>query len=549
MTHGKPKRILVIRTHRMGDILQVTPMIRGLREKYPNSHLALLVEEAFAEVLQRNPDLDEVIAFPRVRLAGVIRSDARLSWAAYRELRDLLHRLRTPRFDLIINRQFTDFEAVLTSLAGAAAVRGKTVGADGRFRYADPVTARVVEQTRQFGRNPALKNLVDLSMEVAGVSPSVRRLVFPVRPAVAAACEKRLRDHEFVQSGPFYGIQPGASRGFKKLGSGALAALVDHLAGKRGGRVLFFGTRSERPLGEEITGRLRVGRGAILNLMGETNLEELGGFLALCDLLITGDTGTVHVAAAVGTRTLCASYGMTYPYETAPYGPGHVVLYGDLPCAPCDDPDRCASDMACRRVLAPETLTAGVDLQAALAAGDARAAARLREAAPLRGVGLLHTGESEITGDLRLFDLRREIPPLNPGPSARTAHIPPIEPGSQDALSRLRELLGEIGRHVETSLAGFAAGEKETGFGEIVPIFDLWSQVMGELGSFGEEEMDLPPGVPERMSVFRTDLLRLLQGMEQAVTRMDLAALQDILSVEMGPLLADLEEGLEWVSF
>ncbi len=547
MADNAVKRILVIRTHRMGDILQVTPMIRGLRERYPDAHLAVLVAETFAEVLARNPDLDEVIAFPRVRLAEAIRNDAQFSWAAYRELRELLRRLRGSRFDRIINRQFTDFEAVLSSLAGAGAVRGKTVGADGRFCYGDPVTARVVEQTRQFGRNPALKNLVDLSMAVAGVSPSLRGLVFPVRPHVTAACEQRLREQGWGPNGPCYGIQPGASRGFKKLGSAGLAALVDHLVEARRGRVLLFGSPSERALGEEITGRLGVGPGAILNLMGETTLEELGGFLGLCDLLITGDTGTVHVAAAVGTRTLCASYGMTYPYETAPYGPGHLVLYGDLPCAPCDDPNRCTSGMACRRVLAPEVLTAGVDLQAALAAGDAAAVARLRDAAPLVGMRLLHTGESEITGDLKLYDLQREIPPLRAASVVRRGPVAPMASASHNARLRLRGLLGKIGGHVEAALAGFVVGEKETGFVAIVPIFDLWVQVLDALGRF-QEAADVAPEAVAGMAVFRTDLLRLLQRIERAVTAMDLAALQDVLSMEMQPLLADLEASLQAVA-
>ncbi len=547
MADKEPKAILVIRTHRMGDILQVTPMLQGLRETYPRAHLAVLVEEAFAGVLERNPDIDEVIAFPRVRLAEAIRSHThtRLPWTAYRELRDLLRRLRASRFDLIINRQFTDFEAVLTSLAAKGTIRGKALDADGRFRYADPVTARVVEQTRQFGRNPALKNLVDLSIDVAGVSPSVRRLVFPIGPPVAAACAQRLRELGWLTGGPLFGIQPGASRGFKKLGSHGLAALVDHLVGTRGGRVLLFGTASERHLGADIINRLRADAGAVLNLMGETSLEELGGFVSLCDLLITGDTGTVHVAASVGTRTLCASYGMTYPYETAPYGPGHLILYSDLACAPCDDPERCALGMACRRVLAPEVLIAGVDLQEALAAGDAAAVARLRDAAPLEGIGLLHTGESEIIAELKLVDLRREVPPLCTAATVRRTQIPPV---SQSSHSRLRGLLDEIRRHVDAALAEFVAGERERGFAAIVPIFDLWSQVLQVLGPLPDVQRDLPPEVAARGAMLRKNLLGLLQRMEHSLTGMDLSAVQDILSVEMAPLLADLEESLEEVT-
>ncbi len=523
-----PQKILIIRTHRLGDILQVTPMIRGLREQYPAAVLSILVAEGFQGAIEANPDLDAVITFPRSSWIDRLQATEKIDWGVYREIRDFVRKLRCERFDRIINRQFTDFEALLTHLLAPTVFRGKVIDDQGHVRYADPVTQRVIAETMARGRNPALKNLVDLSCEVADVSPSERRLVFPVRGEVVAACRQRLLGRGGSPERPLYGIQPGASRSFKKLESDSLASVVDYLIQAKRGMVLFLGTAGERALGEEILQRIRSDRASVVNLMGETTLEELGGFLTLCDLLITGDTGTVHVAAAVGTPTLSASYGMTYPYETAPYGPEHLILYSDLPCAPCDDPDLCRKDMACRRVLQPEVMILGIDLAHALAAGEEGEVRRIRQDPLLKAVRLLYTGREKITPPLTLYDLQVEIPPL---PASNDSVViaqdapPPAGPSKcekvLDAVQRIRQCIA-------ATVEEFDRGNKAEGFQAILPVFDLINGIVGEAGV-----AEFPSGLPG-----------LLNRIGQVMERMDLALLQELLVQEMLPLMDEMEKGL-----
>ncbi len=151
-----PKKILIIRTHRLGDILQVTPMIRGLREQYPGASISILVADGFQGALEANPDLDAVIPFPRVAWSNRLREKDKVDWGVYREIRDFVRELRRERFDRVINRQFTDFEAFLAHLLAPAEHGGKVMDDEGNIRYADPVTERVVAETMVQGRNPAL---------------------------------------------------------------------------------------------------------------------------------------------------------------------------------------------------------------------------------------------------------------------------------------------------------------------------------------------------------------------------------------------------------
>ncbi|NOY53549.1 MAG: glycosyltransferase family 9 protein [Deltaproteobacteria bacterium] len=521
-----PRKILVIRTHRMGDILQVTPMIRGLRERYPGASISVLVAEGFAEALKGNPDVDTVIPFPRVAWIDRFRSGEKIDWGGYREIRDLVRRLRRERFDLVINRQFTDFEAYLTSLIAPAALRGKVMDGQGNIRYADAVTKRVVADTMAFGRNPALVNLVDLSCEVAGVSPSERRLIFSVSPEVRTACRKRLMDRGIPPERPLYGIQPGASRSFKKVENDSLAVVVDYLVERKEGAVLLFGTGEERPAGDTLLRRLGPGADSVLNLMGETTLEELGGFLSFCNLLVTGDTGTVHVAAAVGTPTLSASYGMTYPYETAPYGLGHLILYSDLACAPCDDPDDCPHEMACRGVLRPEVMARGIDLAHALAAGEDEEVRRLRQDPIFRSVRLLYTGRAPVTPPLKLCDLRVEVPPLPVSAKPPTLDRETSHPKPALESVEVFDTLEQIRSSVSAAVDAFSGGDKGGGFQAILPVFDLMSGVIGRIGI-----AELPSG-----------LLPLLNRLGQVMERMDITLLQELLVREMLPMLDEMEQ-------
>ncbi len=549
---NKKYKILIIRTHRIGDILQVTPMIRGLREKYPEAEISILVAEGFQEVVRNNPDIDEVIPFSRLSYSDTVEMAERLPWGVYREIRGLVRELKERKYDLVINRQFTDAEAILACLIEPAEVRGKVMGSEGRYIYADPVTAGVVEKTLKLGRNPGLKNLADLSIDVAGAVPQERRLIFSVGKEAEERCLQRFIDYGLTDRDRIFGIQVGASRSFKKLGSPSIAAVTDYLVQDLGYKVLFFGSRGERPLGEEVLSKVQSDSRSVMNLMGETTLEELGGFLRLCDFLVTGDTGTMHVAAAMGTRTISTSYGMTYPYETAPYGPEHLILYSDLPCAPCDDPDLCSQQLACEHILRSEILISGIQTAIALARGEEGQVREKLEEPHLQGLRFLYTGKEPLKGDLRLYDLREGIPSLQGGePVSETVSSEVREDFDaevQEKLSGLLSLIRQISEQMDAGVKAFAGGEKVEGFQAILPVFDLWNRLLREA-----TEVQAGAGPPEREHVRRMvkiheRLLLILQRMTQAMEQMDLSTLQDVLSSEMAPLISDEEKVVrEWL--
>jgi heptosyltransferase-2 len=131
---------------------------------------------------------------------------------------------------------------------------------------------------------------------------------------------------------PLIGMNPGATYGLAKCWHPErFGELGRRIFNEWNASILLFGKEEEQPIAREILQHLK-GRG--INLAGKTNLLQLAALLECCQLLVTNDTGTMHVATAVGTPVV-ALFGSTDPLITGPWGDGHVVIRKDVPCGPC----------------------------------------------------------------------------------------------------------------------------------------------------------------------------------------------------------------------
>lgn len=135
---------------------------------------------------------------------------------------------------------------------------------------------------------------------------------------------------------PLIGLNAGAEYGpAKRWPLGRFADVARSLAERTGCRFVLFGGTADIPLAEELTHRLQ--GLSVTSLAGQTTLAELMGALALCRVVITNDTGPMHLAAALGVPVV-VPFGSTSPELTGPGLPGdprHLLLLGEAPCAPC----------------------------------------------------------------------------------------------------------------------------------------------------------------------------------------------------------------------
>ena len=354
------KRILVIRLHRLGDVLQLTPMLAGLKAQHPEAAITLATGDNLVELMHDQPYIDEIVSIPESQYRFELKNKPERRAHIYHELYDGLAALKERRFDLAINRQYEE-GALMAYLIDAGEIRGGAFSPEREFYFADQPAAELFDFVKK-DRRKNRRNLVDWASLIAGVRPGG----FDMSIRLAASDRWEAADL-LAQNGVASGddpvaVQMGAARTFRHWGAENHVRLLQDLILRRKRKVILLGTREEKPLVDAVKAQLPPDIQGLIDLTGKTSLRVLGGVLERCRLLITGDTGTMHLATAVGTRVLALFYGTAFPWETGPYGNGHLILYADEPCAPCGRPEDCPLSQRCRNAITPEHVLTAFDI-------------------------------------------------------------------------------------------------------------------------------------------------------------------------------------------
>jgi hypothetical protein len=196
-------------------------------------------------------------------------------------------------------------------------------------------------------------NLVDYYRAMAGGGTTLQPLRYEVVPAAAEAAAALLATEGVGADASLVGLQLGASREIRQWPAASFVALGRTLVAD-GHRVVLVGGRGDRALAATV--RAEIGDG-VVDACGKTDIAELGGLIRRLDLLVSGDTGPMHMAVAVGTPVVGLFFGPASPFDTGPYGSDNVALHANAPCAPCDHNVTCLQPF-CRTEIAPPTVAA-----------------------------------------------------------------------------------------------------------------------------------------------------------------------------------------------
>ncbi|TRZ75439.1 MAG: glycosyltransferase family 9 protein [Deltaproteobacteria bacterium] len=355
--------ILVIRMHRFGDILQLTPMLQGLKKKYPDCRITFFTASEMSDLLANNPDVDEVISIPEKKYRYCLKIKPELYARIYNEMYELVSDLTGRKFHMIINRHY-EFGGIMAHLIGAEQILGQKFLPECNSFVNDPISAQLYDTiltTRKTNR----RNLVDWACRIAGLPPGSGKMYFSV-PGIDLWMAKRLLAEYGVNNGQLIAVQIGAAKSFRQWGAENFFRVIKWLIEAKGKKVVLLGTEDEKGEADSVRSRLGKSSQYLIDLIGKTDFQTLGGILKKCQKLITGDTGTMHMAAAVGTPVIALFYGTAFPWETGPYGTGHLVLYADEKCAPCLNPAECTSLHSCRQAITPEHVCKAFEISEAV---------------------------------------------------------------------------------------------------------------------------------------------------------------------------------------
>ena len=358
-----PRRILVRGVNWLGDAVMTTPALLRLREKFPGAHIALLTPEKLHAFWQHHPAVDEAIPF-----------------AADESVFSVAKKLRQHGFSLALVLPNSPRSALEVFLAGipqrlgyarpwrnffltqAIASRPGAV----KMRKRTPLEIRQLVAGEKIGNRKSeignrlahqLHEYLHLAAAL-GANPEPLAPQLFVTPEEIAATKIKFGLEQMAA--PVFGLNPGAEYGSaKRWPVEKFIAAAKEIQQRTNCAWILFGGKNDVVTTAQIESAIGNPQSAIFNLAGQTSLRELMALLKLCRVVLTNDTGPMHVAAALGTPVV-VPFGSTSPELTGPGLPGdprHRLLKSDAPCAPCFLREcpinfRCLNGISVERVVA-----------------------------------------------------------------------------------------------------------------------------------------------------------------------------------------------------
>ena len=335
-----PGRILLLRLERIGDLLMVLDAIAMVRALAPGAHIDLVVGSWNRPLAQLVAGVDSVEALD---VPWMAREGASMAWSA---LVQHARKWRTRDYDLAINFEPDIRSNVLLALSGARRRAGFVSGGGGAVlthAMAPDPGAHIAENAKALVQRAF--GVTGLTLRATDERASVPQGVSPARLRIPDAARKRAAELVGTprHGTALIGIQPAAGRRIKEWDPGKFAEVGAALARTRKAVIVLIGSAGDKPVLDAVRSAWP-GDVPLAQLPLETDLVVLAAVLERLNLLITGDTGPMHLAAAVGTPVL-AIFGPSLPTRYAPLSPRSRIVRIDIHCSPCNlmrrPPTRC----------------------------------------------------------------------------------------------------------------------------------------------------------------------------------------------------------------
>lgn len=317
----QPRRVFVFLREHIGDIVNSTAALHCLRERFSHAYLCVEVGECAAAVLDNFPGINERWIRPTHQgIYGKVQ---------------FVRRLRKRRFDLAV---ILDDSADMVLQAWLAGIPLR-VGVSRKPKFRKLYTTFVLHQT---SRHETLDHFRDL-VELLGCDTSdYRPRLYP------SENDQRIATESLLQAGwdansHLVGIHPSAGQPHRRWFADRFAQVCDALD-MHHIRCVLLGGPNDTNLAREILAQCRC---QPLVLTGKLSILQLAALMPYLSLLITADSGPMHIAAAMGTPVV-ALYGPSDPVYTGPFGEGHVILRHPEVCAGCT-PQQCFHHRECMR--------------------------------------------------------------------------------------------------------------------------------------------------------------------------------------------------------
>lgn len=310
--------ILLIQLGDIGDVVLTMPLIRAIKDNYPNNKLMVCVREKALGLVEDSPWIDGVLSVNKQK--RTFSEQIKYQWQFIRSLRKC-------SFDLAIDLRAGTRGAFIAFISGASCRIGRFTG-DGLL-WRNKLFNHLVVPKDEWAHYEAENNLRFLScfnLHLEKTQPVL--FVSSERGKKAAA----LLEEEKVPEGHFLiALHPFSLWGYKELRQQLCIDIIEYIQNKYAATVVMTGSDDERKRADEVVAACR---SKVFNLCGRTSIGDLPGIFKNCRLFIGVDSAALHIAAAVGVPTI-GIFGPSSPVSWAPWGEKHCVVSKKLDCLPC----------------------------------------------------------------------------------------------------------------------------------------------------------------------------------------------------------------------
>ncbi len=322
------RRVLLLRLERIGDLLMVLDAIQDARAAWPDAEIDLAVgawNEAIARLI---PGVSQIHLADAPWLA-------RESGATWRALLAHARGWRQRQYDLVINFEPDIRSNLLAWHTGAPRRVGYWTGGGG---------ALLTDAAAYASKTHVSVNARRLVAAAAGREPVVEKAVARTGVRLVPPPDAVARAAALLEGKPrpLVGIHASGGRESKQWHLDRFAAVGRRLAQERGATLVLTGSPADRPMVDEV--RRGLGNVSVVDTAGALDLPALAALLGALDVLVTGDTGPMHLAAAMGTPVV-ALFGPSHVERYGPLAERQRILRVDLHCSPCGrvrlPPERC----------------------------------------------------------------------------------------------------------------------------------------------------------------------------------------------------------------
>lgn len=298
------QRLLVVKTSSLGDVIHALPIVEAIKDAAPHLTLGWVVRRRCADILTGNPAIDHLYVLP--------------DRPSLHDLLSLRRELHAARYDMALDMQGLSLSGLVTRLSGAPVRVGWDRNREGNAFF---LTHSIVSGK---AKNAHEIDLLYGFADALGVR--VPHPEFTPQPYLAAESAAKAEEWLSGLPRPRIALNVGASRAYKRWPLENWLEVAQALT-QAGRSVVFVGDKTDAETVAQITPQLN---GPFVNMAGKTSLRELASVLAACDLLVSGDSGPMHLAVAVGTPTV-AIFGATNPARHGPYGARNTILHDPVP--------------------------------------------------------------------------------------------------------------------------------------------------------------------------------------------------------------------------